>query len=78
MVANHTVRAQSHVETAVVILEMTIPAVFYCSSSGGHRHQQGASVMLCLAQGPSASTKPWFGQEPSQGHCGVSSWACSG
>lgn len=77
MVANHTVRAQSHVETSVVILGVTIPAVFCCSSSGGHRHQQGASVMCCLAQAASASTKPCFGQEPSQGHCGVSSWACS-
>lgn len=66
MVANHTVRAQSHMETAVVILEMTIPAGFYCSSSGGHRHQKRASVMPCLAQAASATTSPWFGQEPSQ------------
>lgn len=66
MVANHTVRAQSHMETAVVVLEMTIPAGFYCSSSGGHRHQKRASVMPCLAQAASATTSPWFGQEPSQ------------
>lgn len=53
-------------ETAVVVLEMTIPAGFYCSSSGGHRHQKRASVMPCLAQAASATTSPWFGQEPSQ------------